>query len=658
MRYLMAIALMVICFAASSQDLQNTVVAKFNQYKQQHQSFKTAIVFSQEKYVPGDTAFFSAWFMTEAGQFVGGEQILNLDMIDAEGKVVQHILFRVRDGVGSNQLIIDQNTPQGSYAMSVYNEAMNDDDPAYAFRKNILVVKRNRIAARNIEKQGEQQTIEVDVSPAGNLNVTARIPGYRGQDMVLVVTSGGQLYFTAAFKLTKNDAVAIRLPQKDLPEGWILLSIIAKDGTIAATRNFYIEPSIRCTIELVHDTIHTRQEIFSEIKITDGSGKPLSVPLTVSVLNGNIALAGDDHEMNEPPKVPWLDVLAGKMPAGSNPPRLITMVGEAYFTDSDKPVPPSTIVTAFMKKNRFAFEADIVTNGRVELVFLDFFADDEMFYYTELDGKELKNTKIRWITKSIKHAPSPKTDESEQPDSYALFIEKKRVIDRSFNFFSTTSSDSTKTAMIPLEMEFENVGTVVNLNEYKIFPTMAETMSEILPRLSQHRVGNEDIVKVNLSGIDSKGMSLKVNGSPLFIIDGALTKDSQYFLTLDPADVVSVRVVYDDEGLRKFLPGSKNGVVVVKTKRGSVKRPVKSEVLPINGLSAPISFVPAKGAKPEFRSTIAWKPLVKTDSNGRAAFNFMNSDDTGKIKIKVTGVYAGQLFTAEKEVVVTFNVSN
>ena len=44
--------------------------------------------------------------------------------------------------------------------------------------------------------------------------------------------------------------------------------------------------------------------------------------------------------------------------------------------------------------------------------------------------------------------------------------------------------------------------------------------------------------------------------------------------------------------------------------------------------------------KNDFRSTIYWNPIVRTDSTGVAQVSFFNSDETGNVQIVVEGITA------------------
>jgi len=42
--------------------------------------------------------------------------------------------------------------------------------------------------------------------------------------------------------------------------------------------------------------------------------------------------------------------------------------------------------------------------------------------------------------------------------------------------------------------------------------------------------------------------------------------------------------------------------------------------------------------KNDFRSTLYWNPIVRTDSLGKASISFYNSDQTGEVQVVVEGI--------------------
>lgn len=80
------------------------------------------IVFHQDKYLPGDTAFFKVWLLDENLKPVEGTQILRIDLVDNLGHVAFTQNFRIRNGAGKNQIKLPDEIKPGAYIsnLSVY----------------------------------------------------------------------------------------------------------------------------------------------------------------------------------------------------------------------------------------------------------------------------------------------------------------------------------------------------------------------------------------------------------------------------------------------------------------------------------------------------------------------------------------------------------
>ena len=148
----------------------------------------------------------------------------------------------------------------------------------------------------------------------------------------------------------------------------------------------------------------------------------------------------------------------------------------------------------------------------------------------------------------------------------------------------------------------------------------------------------------------------KVTGDPVYIIDGIATKNTAFFLSLKPSDLLTVKVVKDPHKLERFGLMGKNGIVIVQTRKGNAREPLDDPSKLIEGLNRSVSFKARdhSGAedahRPDFRSSVYWNPSVKTDSNGKASVDFFCSDDIGKLSIRIDGLTTeGKPFSAGQD---------
>ena len=134
----------------------------------------------------------------------------------------------------------------------------------------------------------------------------------------------------------------------------------------------------------------------------------------------------------------------------------------------------------------------------------------------------------------------------------------------------------------------------------------------------------------------------------LVVIDGAEV-DAGDINFLTPNDIETIEVLkYASTAMYGMAGG--NGVLVITTKTGGGLNPkdiASVGVLPV----APMGFYKARefyspkydntswvSKQKDLRSTIYWKPELKTDKEGNASFDFYNADGAGMYKIVVEGI--------------------
>lgn len=119
---------------------------QFEVYSKTNPQVSIHVLFNQDKYVGGDTAFFKAYFVNEDFRPVVGKQILELEVIDQDGKLVQKQSFRVVEGKSENQIILSRDLQPGKYRFVAFSEWMKNFDESFYFTKEFLLAGRYQLA--------------------------------------------------------------------------------------------------------------------------------------------------------------------------------------------------------------------------------------------------------------------------------------------------------------------------------------------------------------------------------------------------------------------------------------------------------------------------------------------------------------------------------
>lgn len=755
MKKIFGIILLFSLSEAVAQWDEAALTKKFSEYAAVWQKKKLHLIFNQDKFSPGDTVYFKAYFLSEDLVGVPGNQLIDLHLVNASGNSVLHIKFGIPNGVGKNQFVIPPSLPQGFYIVTAYSSWMLNFDPALFFKKKISVVERSVL----VEKQNQEliAAVEggrlvrglknkvviraeanavvqvVDASGAnmghtltdsaglGTINfyprennsyfaqrvgtdnklplpavqmegliVTAskRADGVtnfsfaitnnlKGKEFMAVVTSRDNVAYSHHLSITTSGS-EFSIPQTSLPEGIAHLSVLDASGQLFASRDFY-NAGINhggVSINVEKKSFHAREKVKLDISVTDEKGKPIEGEFSVKAISSDLLQPQNQNSFAEElfvqsylreryvinrtdsswfsklderlilntEDIPWKEILSNKFPKPSHSlSNFIQMKGRVTLVDTTaRKLPDYLDIIFYLQRSNIRYQTT-VEKGRVWLAVPQLYGEDELFYlaetfyykYDQQHGEEFPGLKINWENQVPKFQPAPSATPSDQLDAYASFASKSKLINQSYQFYLAKANPQPKNE---IENEIVSPDLNINVQEYTLFPTMTDLIKEIIPYLQHRKIGHRDRV---LAVLDEDLATLST-GDPLYIIDGIATKNTYFFLSLKPADLLNVKLVINSQKLKGFGLMGKNGIVFVKTKRGDAREPIDPSRL-IQGVNRAVDFKTHTYSAlnsshlPDFRSTVLWSPSVKT-SNGKAQIEFFTSDTLGGLSIRVEGL--------------------
>ncbi|MEY4930199.1 MAG: hypothetical protein RI909_923, partial [Bacteroidota bacterium] len=606
-------------FVQIDADFIQALTKKLQQYKTQSPQVKVFLFFNQNVYAPGDTAYFSAHFLSEDMERIAGRQIVRVDLIDQNGALVFFENVALKDGKGANQVAIPTDLKAGVYQWVAYSDWMKNFNPGFYFRQDFLLVEKNNLVSdkkieqvdfkfypeggslvssvsnkvvivsnskvtspvKIIDQAGnEAAQIQLNESGRGHFNITpvannsyyataqhlgkevrvslppAASQGFsmmmstsqdpfkvdirtprespsRKDNLWLVITSRSEVYFSAPVRFDDRDLIAVQFPSKELPDGICYATLFNEQGSALAERLFVGNPSrkVKTAISKNQKIYNTRSGVDLQVSLKDELGNPIQGEFAVSVFNQrlftnqippatidqylNVRADGIDHGYSSAEdldlllitqknkRLDWKAIMSGKMEGDHSFKRLIQYSGRVLNKENGQPVPDSSRVVAYLQKSMMGYEATTRKDGSFDLAFLfDFWNDDEIFYTVETKkGKEL-NARVIWELDSSSYASFTPRVESETASSYADFINRKKLVDRSYNFYNK-SETAVKTSVAEdpnrdFEDELTGVDYSVKVDEYVVFPTMEELIREVVPSLQHRKLRGSAMVRVIL----------------------------------------------------------------------------------------------------------------------------------------------------------------
>lgn len=779
MKKYIGVVLLIAAITFSAFESIPDIIAKWDAYQKKYPQVKLHLIFNQEKYAPGDTAFFKAYFLTEDFKPVAQKQILTLQVKDHEGSNVHVQNFRINEGEGNNQIIFSNKIAPGEYTIIAYSEWMRNFDEKLFFTKpivlagrrevvksalksdslaffpeggqlvagveNRLIVKSGRqgagkimnqqgslVAEFTIPKSGIDELVltpekgssyyaeltglnsrfplmesiedgcamKVNATGMGQVEVsllTSTSSSLRKQDLSLVATANGRIVYTTAFRMDDGHA---SINVDNLSPGLNQFYVFDKKDNVLAERIYYVRPQLpNAVIQLNEEDIKPRGMVDFDILIEDRNGRPVSGAATVSVVNqalfpqspessfGNEMilfndlpdlrdnfkksglteenwLAGINDQLitTKWRRTEWEDILNGRKGKTDYDFKYsLNLKGDARFRGTGDPVPDSTLIMIYQQKSMVGYET--YTNKSGEFVFpfiYDFNGNDQVFYMMDFPKRVKQDDYVIHPELVINTTSAASSQETDTPDRYGEYIFRKRIIDKSFSFFIAPEK-AIEAKIINPNSEFEDelggVDVNIKVDEFVVFPTMSDLIHEVIGGLQVRRINDKQGVRVVFI---RNTYTVIPKGDPLYIIDGVFTKNTEFFLNLNPEDVYTIKLVNQERKLQRFGEMGKNGIVLVQTKKSVANKVVASStVFPISGLSDEIEFKSptytgtTQSHVPDLRSTLYWNPKITMGANGKATVKFYTSDDAGPMTIKVSGLTInGQPFSAEKTIIV------
>lgn len=179
------------------------IKARLEAHKRNNPLVKNIIFFNQDRYFPGDTAYFRIITIADAETHLHEKTILNLDLLDKDGIPKLRQMIIAGKGGAANQLIIPTSIEPGIYRLLVYSESMTD---AYGLSMDFEITGTTRI--RKIQSASVEMMPEggrlvagvlnsLIVKVSGSLNQEARLmkSGIRQSDIALDKNGYGSILF-------------------------------------------------------------------------------------------------------------------------------------------------------------------------------------------------------------------------------------------------------------------------------------------------------------------------------------------------------------------------------------------------------------------------------------------------------------------------------
>lgn len=352
----------------------------------------------------------------------------------------------------------------------------------------------------------------------------------------------------------------------------------------------------------------------------------------------------------------WQDVIAEKRSVENKFQHDLHVSGTAFYTETNTPLPGATRLFFLLQNDLTAYETITDENGRFDFRLLNNIAGVEnLIFRADLPPGSAPVT----IKLDKENFVGLKYSETTADDAYEKFSSERNYLGNAFYHLDANASTAVALEINTIEDELAGADVEVLLDEYLIFPTMQEMILEVLPYVKFRKQKGKDAVRIYIRDLKKDG-----DEDPLYFIDGVLTDDTRYFLSIKPEHVYSVKMINTWDKLKRFGILGKNGIIIIDTKipGHSQKIPRSVNTITVNGVAHPIPFkselLPPSEHVPVFHSTLHWEPEIEVSANKEVVMTFYSADNTGTFTVVIDGITSdGTPVSAQKDFQVTFSKS-
>lgn len=499
----------------------------------------------------------------------------------------------------------------------------------------------------------------------------------------LVAQTRGKVTYQATSRVI-NHRLTFEIPTGPLPTGLTQLTVFDATGTPQCERLIFIDHKDQIRLQLTSDkpVYAPREKVTLTLTARNAAGQPVAGNFSVSIgdafglastegsIVSNLLLTSDLKGHIENPEfyfqegnllaAPALDCLLltqgwrrfswQLVEHPSEPPfereTAITLTARLLDKNTNQPLPAKVLLLSAPGAQSVFRYGYTDQAGKIRLSSLDFY--------------EYRNVFIGIYNPELYHTAKVVADSAQPTPGFVPFssasfsipaqswIEQQKI--RTFIRHTYDLPDgpagvvvpAADTALHPVSPVYAKADEVLRLDDFTLFPTMAEVLRDIVPwGIVTNKKGQAGFRLLNL---DTK---LYFKQNPLYLIDNVPVHNIDPVLALDPAMVHTLECIRSGVGRSQFGEIGYSGVFCVFTKAGdfypanepglysfSVRGFAKARQFYAPTYATPV----ATHSQPDFRRLLYWNPTVPTDASGRATFSFYNSDDLTTWRAVAEGV--------------------
>lgn len=240
-------------------------------------------------------------------------------------------------------------------------------------------------------------------------------------------------------------------------------------------------------------------------------------------------------------------------------------------------------------------------------------------------------------------------------DDFLKFVSDGKDRKKIYQSFNSTETQL-KQEEIKRQVKKLKPNSTFVFKEYKKFDNVASFFNELLNSNIEFLKDKNGSYSARMYNPQARGLVRHFEGDPIFIIDGKVTRNADFVGKFSQDNMERAELFFITKDIRdQFGTFGNSAIVVLYTNLPNIEIPDEDadDIIAIKGIQPKASFDAItsddlKIGAPIFRSQLYWNPSVKTDANGQANIQILQSDDATNFRIRVVAQSAeGLIGTSE-----------
>jgi hypothetical protein len=302
---------------------------------------------------------------------------------------------------------------------------------------------------------------------------------------------------------------------------------------------------------------------------------------------------------------------------------------------SGEPVPNTSLITFYLHRSDFIYSVNTNKDGYFTFPLFKEFESEEIFYSISHNGFSLVDATLSLIDYSLPDVAWNSGLLVSGSNPYGTYTyEREIIIDSYEHYLAKRSENMTRVG----DSDDWSAEIVVEMDKYEPFKSMTEVFVNVVPMVRYKKTKAGETLRVFL-----QKTAMLATESPLFIVDGIMTDNFEYVMSLNPTLLERIGVLRSEYELARYGDLGAHGIIFIETSvpDHSGILPRTSRTINVTGISSFekvntnqfFNFSSHDERVPDLRPVLYWYSGKPADE--KLNVKFITSDDVGKYILQI-----------------------